>query len=141
MKKKNFQILALAFTFFILNISSLLGQLRSRDSIIIKKYEAVKLTDSLNSKVPNNIRLITTEFLSKRGLNPNEYYVLRSFRPSIGRVQNYDSVGVLSLLRINALRDLSDGLMHVGAAGGKGDDIIILFDKDYKKVITMINSE
>jgi len=134
MKSKIFQICIVTLTFFSLNISNLLGQLSARDSVIIKKNEAVKLTDSLNSTVPKNIRLITIEFLSKRGLNPDEYYTLRSFRPSIGRALNYSSVGVLHLLRINALRDLSDDPMHVGASGGEGDDILILFDKDYKKV-------
>ncbi len=145
MKSKILQIFVVTLTFFILNTSELFGQLSSRDSVILKKYDAIKITDSIYSKVPPNIRLISTEFLSKQGLDPKEYYTLGSFHPSIGEVLNkqgkYEKVGYLGLFRINALRDLSDGLTHVGASGGKDDDIQLLFDTGYKKVIAITISE
>ena len=144
MKKKSFQIFVLATIFLILDISAY-GQLSSRDSLIIKKFEAVKISDSINSKVPPKIRFLVMEFLLKRGLNPNEYYTLGIFDQKIGEAlsddKKYERIGYLNLLRINALRDLSDVLTHVGASGGEGDDIQILFDTGYTKVIRMTPSE
>lgn len=145
MKKESFKIFVVATIFLILDISAH-GQLSSRDSVIIKKFEAVKISDSINSKVPTKIRSLVMEFLSKRGLDPNEYYTLGKFDQKIGEAFNddkkYERIGYLNLLRINALRDLADGLhTHVGASGGEGDDIQILFDIGYTKVIRMTPSE
>ena len=145
MKSKIFQICVVALTFFILNISVLFGQFSSRDSMIIKKYDAIKITDSIYSNVPPNIRIIAIEFLSKSGLDPKEFYTLGIFHPSIFEVYinigTYESVGSLGLFRINGLRDLSDGPLHFGASGGKDDDILLIFDTGYKKVMRMTINE
>lgn len=143
--RKTFHILVIALTFFILNSCRLYGQLSSRDSIIIKKYDAIKLTDSVCSSVPVNIRSISVDYLLKHGLNPNEYYTLGLFQSDIGEVLNekgeYERMGFLHILRFNALKDLSCGPLHVGASGGKDDDLLLLFDIEYKKVLKMTINE
>ena len=120
--------------------------------MILEKHKAVKLTDSLNSTVPTNIRVITMEFLIKKGLNPDEFYTIGQFRPNIGLARGYDKVGFLNVLRINAFRDIEDKInasrdtkdrvvFYVGAAGGLNDDLQIIYDTEYKKVLTMVSSE
>ena len=159
MKKKTLLLTIFACFLLILNNTNLSGQLSSRDSMILKKHNAVKLTDSLYSTVPTNIRLITMEFLLKKGLNPDEFYTRGQFRPRIGLARGYDKVGFLNILRINAFRDIEDrvgskvgaveGLNYglqtiteeVGAAGGLNDDLQIVYDTEYKKVLTMYPSE
>jgi hypothetical protein len=157
--KKKFLLLTICACLLLILSTNLSGQLSSRDSMILEKHKAVKLTDSLNSTVPKNIRIITMEFLIKKGLNPDEFYTIGQFRPHIGLARGYDKVGFLNILRINAFRDIEDrvgskvgaagGLNYglqtiteeVGAAGGLNDDLQIVYDTEYKKVLTMFSSE
>ena len=140
-EKEKITIFIVLLTYFILITLNLSAQLSNRDSSIIEKYKAIRLTDSINSLVPASIRIITLEYLKKIKLNPEEYYILDTFHPKIFRDRTYGEVGILNLFRIGALRDLSDGSPDVGGAGEEGDDIQIIYDKDYKRVLKIINSE
>jgi hypothetical protein len=154
MKMNNLPVTILVCFLLILNTDYLSGQLSSRDSMILGKHKAVKLTDSLNSTVPTHVRRITIKFLTKNGLNPDEFYTIGQFKPIIILARGYDKVGILNILRINALRDLEDAVSYkevdgvqtmtfrgFGAAGGLNDDLQIIFDAEYKKVLTMYHSE
>jgi len=117
-------------------------QLTNQDSIIIQKFQAVKITDSMNSTIPNDIRIVTIEFFKKHNLNPDEYYFIGAFKPIKGNAQfnndkNIHEVCYLELQRIGALRSCCP----LGAAGGEGDDIWVVYDKDYKNVIYITSVE
>jgi hypothetical protein len=164
MKRKSFEMIVFTWTFIILHSSGVFGQLSSRDSIILKKHNAVKLTDSLNSTVPTNIRLITIEFLRKKGLNPDEFYTMGKFKPITTLVTGYGKSGRLHILRIGAFRGVEDfdnfkhkedsvnkvraagGLnqfvtVRMGGYGGLNDDLQIVYDLEYKTVLRMFPTE
>jgi len=130
MRKLLFAIIFLQLSLFVH------GQLSAGDSLIIFKLHASKITDSINSQVPKAIRIVITEYLQQKKMDPSSFYTIGKFIPS-----SNDSVAYLSILRIGALRDLSDEYFFPGAAGGEGDDLLIIFDNEYKTIKRIINSE
>jgi hypothetical protein len=112
------------------------GQLSSRDSLIILNLGATNITDSIYSPLPKPIRNLLVEYLRLNKFEPTEYFTIGDFHPTAN-----DSVAYLSIVRIGALRDLSSEFVFPGAAGGEGDDLFVIFDKDYKSVKYITNSE
>jgi hypothetical protein len=50
-----------------------------RDSLAISLMKAVKITDSLNSPLPDSIRHVTIKHFKKLGLDPSEYFTTKDF--------------------------------------------------------------
>jgi hypothetical protein len=119
--------------------------LSERDSIIIDELEAVKLTDSLNSSLPYLVRKVTINYFSRNNMNPDEYYTIRKTKPFKLNMRNHDTtvkeVYIVNFLRIGALRDIVDGIPHAGASGGKGDNIQVVYDIEFKEVLMINESE
>jgi len=121
--------------FFHLNVLAF-GQLSSRDSLIIFNLGATNITDSIYSPLPKQIRGLLVDYLRLNKFEPSEYFTIGDFYPTAN-----DSVAFLSILRIGALRDLSGEFIFPGAAGGDGDDLCVIFDKEYKSIKHITNSE
>ena len=123
-----------------MSISYCYAQSNDSDSMIIVKYKAKRLTDTVNISLPVSIRIMIIDYLIQQGLDPKSYFILGNYKKLIRGEDGY-----IELLKIGALRDLSyqqqSGNLKVGGAGGKGDDIWIIYDYDYMKVKRIANAE
>jgi hypothetical protein len=116
------------------------SQLSREDSLVIRELNAANLTDSRNSKIPKSIRLLIIDYFIKNGLNPIEYYTTYIMPFKKGPcLAEYGCP--INLMKIGALRDLYYNPPVPGAAGEEGDDLLVIFDKDYKKILKVLNSE
>ena len=100
---------------------------------------AVKLCDSVNKQLPDTIRIKIIKYLGQNGFNPDEFFTITH------SMQKNDDGGYVGLLKIGALRDLYNMQfskeMRFGAAGGEGDDIVAVFDKKFRNIKRITNSE
>jgi len=110
------------------------------NDVVIERMKAMNLTDSLNSHLPNSVRVEVIRYLSDHQMYPAEYYTLPAKSPNLIRTRRY-----IFLHRIESLRELDylrrepktvDGsrIERVGASGGHGDDIGVAFDENLKVV-------
>lgn len=117
------------------------------DDVLLERMKAVSLTDSLNAHLPDSVRVAVIRYLSDHQMRPAEYYTI--YRPQMP-VRN--GVRYINLIRIGALRQIDyyrqqpkdvNGArtVRVGAAGGPGDDIIVLFDDKLKAVQKIVPAE
>lgn len=117
------------------------------DVVLLERMKAVNLTDSMNSYLPDSVRVRVIQYLSDHQMRPAEYYIF--YRPKIP-VRN--GLRYINLSRIGALRQIDyyrqqpkdvNGArtVRVGAAGGPGDDIIVLFDDKLKAVQKIVPAE
>jgi hypothetical protein len=124
----------------IMNLSFMYGQLKDSDSLIIIKCNAIRLTDSIHSSLPNSIRNIISDYLKKKGFEPDKYFTLGQ-----NEIQIYGEDGIIELHRIISLRDIlfqkESGNLKVGGSGGEGDDIMVICDKNFMKVKKIVNAE
>ena len=139
---------------FVINIfiaQNSYSQNSTYDSMAIKFSSAIRLMDSIKSPVPDSIRTRIVKYFNSNGLKPNAYYTTKYFRLSSNEENGY-----INLLRIGALRDLygmslskewkvvgKDKKVKVcfGAAGGDGDDILIMFDNRFYSIKKIVSSE
>lgn len=139
---------------FVINIfiaQNSYSQNSTYDSMAIKFSSAIRLMDSIKSPVPDSIRTRIVKYFNSNGLKPNEYYTTKYFRLS-----SHEENGYINLLRIGALRDLYGMSLSkewkvvgnvkiwkvsVGAAGGDGDDILIMFDNRFYSIKKIVSSE
>jgi hypothetical protein len=75
MKYYNLPVRILIIVCLLINSNTLCCQLNKLDSLAIKISHAINLTDSINSPLPNSIRLVTIEHFLKVGMDPSEYYI------------------------------------------------------------------
>ena len=61
-------------------------QLSKQDSLAITLMKAINITDSINSPLPDSIRIVTIRHFKKVGLEPSEYYTIRDF--SVDKTNN-----------------------------------------------------
>ena len=139
---RNLQIILMNIVILMLLFSThyLHSQQSSNDSLAIKFYGAIKLTDSINSPLPDAIRRRILKYFKSNGLNPNKYYTTKYSGP----VKDADE-GYVGLVKIGALRDLYNmhitNISRVGSAGGDGDDVCVIFDRQFKSIKRISNSE
>lgn len=115
------------------------------NDVVLERMKAVNLTDSLNSHLPDSVRVAVIRYLSDHQMKPAEYYTLY---PS----QVLNGTRGINLCRIEALREIdyykrkpktANGSISVklGASGGPGDDIVVLFDDKLKAVQKIVPAE
>jgi hypothetical protein len=160
------------------------GQFDKKDSIAISIMGAVKITDSINTPLPDSIRLVTLLHFKKLGLEPSNYYTTRDLgvqkRNNLGESKAYEiqsrnsfksldnlDVSKNSLLiasfknntkienswivefyKIGALRDRcfynkmdEKGYYRIGAWGGEGDDIMVVYNSNFSKILKIYEAE
>ncbi len=139
---------------FLLCSKGLYSQPTKLDSLTIRYMGAVKLCDSVNTQLPDTIRIKIIKYLDQNGFNPEEFFTTKR------SMQKNNDGGYVGLLKIGALRDLyniqftkekrvysdkGDDIVvveaRVGAAGGYGDDIVVVFDKKFRDIKRITNSE
>jgi len=143
MKKTIYILLTISFmTFIFIKVKENYDEKK-----IINEMYAIRLTDTTCHKMSKTLREITIEYLLKNNLKPDEYFILKDcklqYYDLVGPKENfYHNVYTLNLLRIGALKDLSKKEIHAeGAAGEEGDDINIVYDKNFKNVLGILSSE
>ncbi len=115
------------------------------NDVVLERMKAVNLTDSLNAHLPDSVRVAVIRYLSEHQMDPAEYYTLY-------RSQVLNGTRGINLCRIEALRELdyykrkpktANGSISVrlGASGGPGDDIVVLFDEKLKTVQKIVPAE
>ncbi|MGE4567619.1 MAG: hypothetical protein AB7C90_00360 [Bacteroidales bacterium] len=115
------------------------------NDVVIERMKAMNLADSLNAHLPDSVRVAVIRYLSEQQMNPAEYYTLYPSQVLNGRRG-------IGLCRIEALRELdyykrkpkaANGSISVkiGASGGPGDDIVVLFDEKLKTVQKIVPAE
>jgi hypothetical protein len=69
-------------------------QLSKQDSLAITLLKAINITDSINSPLPDSIRIVTIKHFRKVGLEPSDYYTIRDFsvdkRNNLGEIKTYE---------------------------------------------------
>lgn len=139
---------------FLINSLDAYSQQSKTDSLAIKYMGAVKLCSNLNPYIPDSIKFVMIEYLVRNQLNPKEFYTTKY------SLQKNTKEGYVSLLKIGAIRDLyemqftekkrvrsdnGDDIvaveMRVGAAGGNGDDIVVVFDDKFRTIKRIVPSE
>jgi hypothetical protein len=121
---------------FLMQVSLSFGQLCPKDSLMVLNLNATNITDSIYSSLPKDIRIVLIDYLERHNIEPTDFYVIGDFQPV-----TIDTISYLEILKINALRDLSDEFFFPGGAGGEGDDLTVVFDSHYKKVLGITNTE
>ena len=127
-----------------------------KDSLAIIYNKAILITDSAHSPIPDSIRRKIIKYFNSMGMDPNEYYTVDDFKLN----RSVAAHGSINLLRRAALRDLYTQsleyeaieaarargetvsfLLRDGAAGGRGDDILLIFDPQFQYIQQIISSE
>lgn len=126
---------------FVISRSLGFSQSSSLDSLAIKYMDAVNLTDTINSPLPDTIRVRIVEYFQQNKINPKDYYTTKYTRPLIS-----NNEGFIGLVRMGALRDLYTtslliNVMKVGSSGGEGDDIWVIFDGNFKSIKRISSTE
>ena len=117
------------------------------NDVVIERMKAMNLTDSLNSHLPDSVRVAVIRYLSDHQMQPAEYYTIyRSGNQVVNGTRQ------INLCRIEALREQDyyrrqpkdvNGVRRVrfGASGGPGDDIAVLFDEKLNIVQKIVPAE
>ncbi|MDP4270858.1 MAG: hypothetical protein Q8909_12130 [Bacteroidota bacterium] len=133
MKRALFPSVLLSALFFIHSTLSF-GQICSNDSLLLKQFDAIGITDTLHSDVPKHIRLAIIEALRKRSYPPVKYYTMGRFEFNFR-----NGIHVVSVEALKFFIKHRDNQYFVGGAGV--DDLEVIFDKERKSVLNVIISE
>ncbi len=118
-------------------------QTSKTDSLAIKYMNAIRITDGINSPIPDSIRNLTIGYFLSKDLKPEEYFTTKHYNLTTDRYYGY-----INVLRLEALKNIyhmnnskDTEYVIIGAAGGEGDDIFIVYNKEFSEIIEVTNAE
>lgn len=125
------------------NVFIAFSQLSKEDSLIVAKSDYIKLTDSVNGTIPLIAMRTTICYFLCNNQNPDDYYYNKKSKLAKMNTKNNGEIYCLEYFRIGAVKELTGDVVMFfnGAAGGKGDDFWICYNKELTKVLGWHSTE
>ena len=135
--KKVTLIIVLIFGIYPCRFSQI-TKIDKNDLKIIKHFNAIKLTDTINFPLAKKIKTLTIDYLKQKYLNPDDYYILNDLQ-----CDSFDShFCYLELFEIKTLRIFYNNEVNhkIAPPGGYGA-IKIEYNSNLTKIIRHYDSE